>query len=241
MPDLPASGVFQVRDYSGMGGMHWRPPFESIEFGANGACTMKSTTGSCTGTLKSIAAGKFAGSYDLDGKNGQFEVEPKADGTLQLEFFNVGFRSYGNTRSDGGVIVRAAKGAATVHGGGPSVRDKKRFFPGVLSNRTFQADGVLFGEEEGIGRKCKWVVIDPNRHKLRIWEKPSPTHYFTTAGQALGASVFSNGPLVHARIEGGKAKLAVTYYGTGITKDLGARIFMGFAGRKAMMFDDRYG
>jgi hypothetical protein len=68
MPDLPASGVFHVSDYGGMGGTHWRPPIASIEFAANKSCTLKSATASCSCTLTSIGAGKFSGNYDLDGK-----------------------------------------------------------------------------------------------------------------------------------------------------------------------------
>jgi len=212
MPELPVSGVFHVSDYSGMGGFHWRPPLESLELGASRSCTMKSPSGSSNCTLLPGASGKFSGTYDIGGRKGQLEVEPQADGSLKVEFFNQSFSGWGNSRP-GGVVVQARKGAPTIHSGQPSLLDKTRFFPAVLGNREFREKGVLFGEEPTIARDCKWVVVDPNRHKLRVWEKPTPMSDFVTAGQALRASVFTNGPMVHARTDGNKYLLGAKYYG----------------------------
>ena len=202
MPDLPASGVWQVSDYSGMGGFHWRPPIDSLELGiAAGAksWTMKAPGGSCQCKVKTIAAGKFGGDYAIGDDKGDFEVEPQADGSLKIEFLGQSFSSYGNTRS-GGVIVSATKGTPTVHSARPTLLDKKRFFVAVLGNRWFRENGILFGEDPTVARDAKWMVLDPNRHKLTIWEKPGPTSDFVTAGQAQDASVFTNGPMLYNKL-----------------------------------------
>jgi hypothetical protein len=144
---------------------------------------------------------------------GQFELRPQSDGTLQIEFLKQGFSSPDN--QCGGGVVQARQGAPTLHSGQPSLLDKKGFFPAVLGNRDFREKGVLFGTEASIGRDCKWVVIDPNRHKLSVWEKPFPTSNFACSGQALGASVFTNGPMVHARTDGNKAWLGAKYIAKG--------------------------
>jgi hypothetical protein len=94
------------------------------------------------------------------------------------------------------------------------------------------------GGEPTIARDCKWVVIDPNRHKFRVWEKAFPTSDFVAAVQSLGASVFTNGPMVHARSDGNKYALGAEYVGNAVYHSLGTRIFMAFAGRKAMVMDD---
>jgi len=235
MPELPASGVvFRVNDYYGRGGVHWKPPFETLELRGSGsarACLVKKPGATCRCTLEPTASGKFSGAYDIGGQRGDFELEATADGALQLEFLNQSFSSYGNSRP-GGVIVQARKGP-------PSLLDKKRFLPAILDNDDFRRKGVLFGEEPTIARDCKWVVIDPNRHKLRVWEKAFPTSDFVVAGQSLGASVFTNGPMVHARSDGNKYALGAEYVGKAVSHSLGNRIFMAFAGRKAMVMDDR--
>lgn len=75
----------------------------------------------------------------------------------------------------------------------PSLSDKKSFFSAVLNDGDFQKNGIVFGEQDE-PRHCKWVVVDPNRHVLRVWEKRSRTADFVAAGQGLNASVFTNGP-----------------------------------------------
>lgn len=55
------------------------------------------------------------------------------------------------------------------------------------------------------------MVIDPNRHKLAVWEKSFPTSDFVTSGQALNASVFTNGPMVHSRVAGNDYVAAAGY------------------------------
>jgi len=110
--------------------------------------------------------------------------------------------------------------------GQPSLTEKLRFFPRVLRNADFQKQGVLFGEETAIAKDCKWVVIDPNRHKLEIWEKSSPTADFVTSGQALNASVFTNGPMVHARNDGNKYLLGAEYFARGILYDASSGVLV---------------
>src|SRR6478672_10878476 len=76
----------------------------------------------------------------------------------------------------------------------PSLADKEKFFATVLADPDFQKNGVLFGEDPALARNCKWVVVDPDRHVLSVWQKPLPTQDFVSAALQLDASVFTNGP-----------------------------------------------
>jgi hypothetical protein len=80
----------------------------------------------------------------------------------------------------------------------PTLSLKAGFLPAVLRDADFQRNGILFGEEQGgdAPKDCRWVVIDPNRHKLEVWQKSSPTQDYVAAGQTLNASVFTNGPFI---------------------------------------------
>lgn len=84
----------------------------------------------------------------------------------------------------------------------PSLADKSKFLPAVLSNAEFQRTGVLFGENPDLANDCKWVVVDPNRHKLAIWNKPHLTADFRECAKALNATVFTDGTMQHSRYEG---------------------------------------
>jgi len=109
----------------------------------------------------------------------------------------------------------------------PSLADKQSFFPNVLADSDFQKNGILIREEPDIVRNCKWVVIDPDRHELRIWEKPFRTSDFVTAGQGLGASFFANGPYftyASSNQSGGKELGAVKYYAISGAVSLGTAL-----------------
>jgi hypothetical protein len=109
----------------------------------------------------------------------------------------------------------------------PSLADKQNFFPNVLADSGFQQNGILIGEEPSIVRHCKWVVIDADRHELRVWEKTFRTSDFVTAGQGLGASFFSNGPYfsyASSSQPGGKELGAVKYYAISGAVSLGATL-----------------
>jgi hypothetical protein len=71
MPELPANGVvFRVNDYYGRGGVHWTPPFETLELRGSGsarACLVKKPGATCRCTLEPTASGKFSGAYDIGG------------------------------------------------------------------------------------------------------------------------------------------------------------------------------
>lgn len=69
--------------------------------------------------------------------------------------------------------------------------DGPMFFPNVISDQKFQADGVLFGQDPGGNIGLHWAVIDPRKHILYLWEKNRDD--FVEAAKALGASVVTNG------------------------------------------------
>jgi len=70
------------------------------------------------------------------------------------------------------------------------LNDGAAFFPNVLSDQSFQTTGLLWGNEPYGVIGLHWVVIDPRRHKMYVWEKNQTD--FVQAAYALGASVFSN-------------------------------------------------
>jgi hypothetical protein len=71
------------------------------------------------------------------------------------------------------------------------INDGKVFFPNVISDQVFQADGILFGSEAGGSIGLHWAVIDPRKHILYLWEKDRSD--FVAAAAALGSSVVTNG------------------------------------------------
>src|SRR4051812_42373404 len=81
----------------------------------------------------------------------------------------------------------------------PSLADKEKFFASVLADADFQKQGILFGDDPAVARNCKWVVVDPGRHVLSVWQKPLPTQDFVSAALQLDASVFTNGPFFNYR------------------------------------------
>ncbi|HEV8679807.1 MAG TPA: hypothetical protein VGQ90_10565 [Stellaceae bacterium] len=85
---------------------------------------------------------------------------------------------------------------------GPTLADKSKFLPAVLTDAEFKRNGVLFGENPELANDCKWVVVDPNRHKLAIWTKPHVTADYRECAKALNASVFTDGTLQHSQHEG---------------------------------------
>ena len=74
------------------------------------------------------------------------------------------------------------------------LNDGAQFFPNVLKDASFQANGILFGKESvvpGSAIMMNWCVVDPRRHTMTIWEKKTP--YFDDDAKKLGASVVTNG------------------------------------------------
>ena len=54
----------------------------------------------------------------------------------------------------------------------PSVIDDgPLFFPNVVSTQEFQEKGILFGSEAYGIEGLQWVVIDPGRYDLQVWQK----------------------------------------------------------------------
>jgi len=178
MPQLPDKGEWEI--YHGRG-IIWTPPFETltIDFAAKtGTVQLGPEVASLT-NLKVPAPNKFTAEYNIGGKNGEIEGEcvdtTTAKDSLRLEL----------SSDKGGKIIAECN---PVQPGKsrrrkPSLGDKQNFFVNVLRDPDFQSKGVLFGDEPSLVRCCKWVVIDPNRHKLRVWQKSSPTQDFVVAGQ----------------------------------------------------------
>jgi hypothetical protein len=153
-------------------------------------------------------------------------------GALTITFPGISSKVY-----RGGLI-----GAAQLPDTAPSLADKDRFFPAVLCNSDFQKNGILFGEDPSLAHHCMWLVIDPNRHKLRIWEKGMPTDDFVVAGQALNASVFTNGPMVFAHNQRNPYVALGGYLAQGTVQDVGwawSRSFTGMAPIKGGPFASR--
>jgi hypothetical protein len=66
------------------------------------------------------------------------------------------------------------------------------FIPSVLRHPRFARDGVLFGLERISGLPIRWVVLDPGRHSMEVWQKSEPS--LPNAARRLGATAFTNGP-----------------------------------------------
>ena len=117
----------------------------------------------------------------------------------------------------------------------PSLSEKEKFFASVLADRDFRNEGVLFGEDPALARNCKWVVVDPDRHVLSVWQKPLPTQDFVSAALQLDASVFTNGPFFNYhdfKIEAGHLQLTgrnpaisyAQYLGQGYLREHGTQV-----------------
>lgn len=100
----------------------------------------------------------------------------------------------GRTNRRHPATLPAAGPPTTITMAKPSLSEKEKFFASVLGDADFGQDGVLFGEDPRLARNCKWVVVDPDRHVLSVWQKPLLTQDFVSAAVQLDASVFTNGP-----------------------------------------------
>jgi len=116
-----------------------------------------------------------------------------------------------------------------------TLADKAKFFPNVLADPGFKNEGILFGEDPALVRNCKWVVVDPGRHALYIWQKALPTEDFVSAAVQLNASVFTNGPFFiyeSYKVELGNLVLTGTnpgisygqYLGHGYAREYGTQV-----------------
>jgi len=61
----------------------------------------------------------------------------------------------------------------------------------AIDRPGFRSTGIAEGGEGSFA----WVLVDPERHPLVVWERASRRSYAGTA-QALGAAAFTNGPYV---------------------------------------------
>jgi hypothetical protein len=91
-----------------------------------------------------------------------------------------------------------AAGGGDSHGAEPldPVRHGREFLDRVQRDATFQAAGVL-GQ---CNRGSAWFVVDPVQHPLFVWgQHPPGLMAYAEAARALGAAVFSNGPMMGKR------------------------------------------
>jgi hypothetical protein len=216
MPKLPDKGQWQI--YHGRGHV-WKPPVEmiTVDFTAKaGTVQLGSQTAPLT-NLKITAPDKFQADWSIGGKSGKIEAEcvdtQTAKDSLLLE---LPYEKGGTVRCEFNPVP-----PSKVVSRKPSLADKQSFFANVLRDPDFQSNGVLFGENPDLVRDCNWVVIDPNRHKLQVWQKSFPTQDFVAAGQSLKASVFTNGPMVHSRVPGNDYLAAAGYVLEGTALDIG--------------------
>lgn len=72
--------------------------------------------------------------------------------------------------------------------------DDRAFIPNVLKENLFIARGYLVGQSNGL----HWIVVDPRRHPMYVWEKKRTDAYVSTA-TGLGAVAFTNGPMMEHR------------------------------------------
>jgi hypothetical protein len=193
MPKLPDKGMWRLQAYSGMGGVRWQPPFDYIELhttsGATpGYCLMRTPGATCRCDIAVPQPGKFTADYDLKGKHGEYEAALGNDGSLRIEFAGQSFTGVGCNQS-GHVAVVARPFIEN-----PSLALKGGFCPAVLRHPEFQKSGILWGADPELARSCQWVVIDPARFKMMVWEMAYPTQDVVSGAQSLGAAVFTNGP-----------------------------------------------
>jgi hypothetical protein len=81
-------------------------------------------------------------------------------------------------------------------------RDGSSFVRKVAAGERFQADGIAHGS----GACCCWSIVDPRLHPLHVWRKSgSRWDAYGRSATELGASVFTNGPMMGKRL--GRRKL----------------------------------
>ena len=81
-------------------------------------------------------------------------------------------------------------------------REGSSFVPRVVWGEPFQADGIAHGS----GARCRWSIVDPRLHPLHVWRKSgSRWNAYAQSASELGASVFTNGPMMGKRL--GRRKL----------------------------------
>ena len=75
----------------------------------------------------------------------------------------------------------------------PSLADGMDFFPKAIATAAFQSKGVVFGTDS-TRRNLHWAVIDPRKHRLRLWQKRQPD--YVQAAVAQRATLVTNGPFI---------------------------------------------
>ena len=72
----------------------------------------------------------------------------------------------------------------------------------MVAGERFQADGITHGS----GAHCRWSIVDPRVHRLHVWRKSGGRwNTYGRSARELGASVFTNGPMMGKRL--GRQKL----------------------------------
>ncbi len=84
----------------------------------------------------------------------------------------------------------------TVTSVGPRLRiDPAGFVAAATALPGFRADGVVSGSDG----PWQWWVVDPERHPLHVWRRAIGVASYARSATALGATVFSNGPMMGRR------------------------------------------
>ena len=77
------------------------------------------------------------------------------------------------------------------------INDGPLFFANVVTQQEFLDRGILFGTDVSTNSgTIHWVVVDPGRFSIQVWQKPRTRDDFVRIGASLGASLFTNGPYV---------------------------------------------
>jgi hypothetical protein len=82
--------------------------------------------------------------------------------------------------------------------------EQKSFVDNIHRSREFETNGVVYGRNA-----CWWwVVVDPRVYPLHVWTRePGGMRAYARAAEALGAPVFTNGPMMGKRL-GANGKLS---------------------------------
>lgn len=103
-------------------------------------------------------------------------------------------------------------------------RDGRSFIRTVVCGELFEVHGVA----RGSGSCCHWSVVDPCLHPLHVWcGSGSRWHAYSRSATQLGASVFTNGPMMGKRL--GRRKLTRRRAAWELARSAAAGAVAGFA------------
>lgn len=84
---------------------------------------------------------------------------------------------------------------------GDPALDGRSFIAAVVDHPDFRSAGAGHGRSA----RFRWAVVDPERHPLHVWERhPGAASSYARSARALGAALFTNGPMMGRRLPGGQ-------------------------------------